>query len=175
MLSKKEGKMSERSLVEATMQLPCSVVILSASAGGNQGAMTACAMYVSQVPPLVVVSISRNLATYQLIEKSKEFAVNVLADNQLKLAGKFGSGHGYEVDKFKEFGIATEAASKIKAPLVSGCFSNIECRVRNSLWDVEGNHAVYIGEVVAFRMSEGLEPTVWLNNRFFRVGTECRI
>lgn len=167
--------MSKRPLVEATLQLPCSVVILSASAEGKQGAMTACAMYVSQVPPLIVVSISKTFATYQLIEKSKEFAVNVLADNQLDLARKFGSVHGYEVDKFREFGIATEPASKIKAPLISGCFSNIECRVSNSLWDVEGNHAVYIGEVVAFQMNEGLKPTVWLNNRYFHVGAECRM
>lgn len=167
--------MSERSLVQATLQLPCSVVILSASADNSQGAMTATAMYVSQVPPLIAVSVSKAFATYQLIEKSKEFAINVIADNQLDMAQKFGRVHGYEVEKFKEFGIATESASKIGAPLVSGCFANIECRVKSSLWDVEGNHTIYISEVVAFKMNNELQPTVWLNNRYFRVGTECRI
>ena len=167
--------MSERSLVQATLQLPCSVVILSASADNNQGAMTATAMFVSQVPPLIAVSVSKTFATYQLIEKSKEFAINVIADNQLDLAQKFGSVHGYEVDKFREFGIAIEPASKIGAPLVSGCFANIECRVKSSLWDVEGNHAIYISEAVGFKMNNELKPTVWLNNRYFRVGTECRI
>ncbi|MDP2729491.1 MAG: flavin reductase family protein [Dehalococcoidales bacterium] len=167
--------MPEKSLVRATLQLPCSVVILSAGDGNSQGAMTATAMYVSQVPPLVVVSLSKTFATYQLIEKSKEFAVNVIADNQLDLAKKFGSVHGYEVDKFKEFGIATEPASKVSAPLVSGCFASIECRVKSSLWDVEGNHAIYIGEVVGFKLNEELQPLVWLDNRYFKVGTECRI
>jgi flavin reductase (DIM6/NTAB) family NADH-FMN oxidoreductase RutF len=166
--------MPERSLVEATMQLPCSVVILSASSEDKQGAMTACAMYVSQQPPLLVVSVSKEMATYQLIEKSKEFAVNVLADNQLDLAGKFGSVHGFEVDKFAEFGIDTMPASEIKAPLVSGCFSNTECRVKDALWDVAGNHAIYIGEVVAFRINKGLKPAVWLNNQYYRVGSECK-
>ncbi len=167
--------MSERSLVQATLQLPCSVVILSASADNSQGAMTATAMYVSQVPPLIAVSVSKTFATYQLIEKSKEFAINVIADNQLDLAQKFGSVHGYEVDKFREFGIATESSSKIGTPLVSGCFANIECQVKSSLWDVEGNHAIYIGEVVGFKMNDELKPLVWLHNRYFRVGTECQI
>ncbi len=167
--------MSEHSLVQATLQLPCSVVILSASADNNQGAMTATAMFVSQVPPLIAVSISKTFATYQLIEKSKEYAINVIADNQLDLARKFGSVHGYEVDKFKEFGIATESASKIGAPLVTGCFANIECRVKSSLGEVGGNHAIYIGEVVAFKSNKELRPLVWLNNRYFRVGTECQI
>ncbi len=167
--------MSERSLVQATLQLPCSVVILSASADGSQGAMTATAMFVSQVPPLIAVSVSKTDATYQLIEKSKEFVVNIITDDQLDLAKKLGSVHGQNIDKFNEFGIATESASKINAPLVSGCFAHIECRVKDSLWDVAGNHAIYISEVVAFKMNENLKPLVWLDNKYFQVGAECRI
>ena len=94
--------MSEKNLAKATLQLPCSVVIVSAKADNRQSAMTATAMYVSQVPPLLVVSISKTFATYVLIEKSKEFAINVIADTQLDLSKKFGSVHGYEVDKFQE-------------------------------------------------------------------------
>jgi flavin reductase (DIM6/NTAB) family NADH-FMN oxidoreductase RutF len=167
--------MSDPALVKATLQLPCSVVILSATADNSEGAMTASAMYVSQVPPLLAVSVSKTFATYQLIEKAKEFAVNVIADDQIELAQKFGSAHGYEVDKIKEFGIATEPASKVKAPLVSGCFANIECQVRSSLWEVEGNHAIYVAEVVAFKLNEALRPMVWLNSEYYRVGTQCQI
>ncbi len=167
--------MSGTSFVQATMQLPCSVTILTAHANDQQGAMTASSMYVSQVPPFLAVSISKTFATYQLIEKSKEFAINVIADNQLDLADKFGSIHGYEMDKFKEFGVKTETASMIKAPLIVGCFANIECRVKSSIWDVEGDHAIYIAEVVGFKMDKKLNPMVWLNNKYFRVGNECKL
>jgi flavin reductase (DIM6/NTAB) family NADH-FMN oxidoreductase RutF len=166
--------MSDNALVRATMQLPCSVVVLSAKAGNNHGAMTATAMFISEVPPLLVVSVSKTFATYQLIEKSKEFAVNVIADDQLELAGKFGTTHGYEIDKFKEHSILTEQASKIGAPLISKCFASMECRVKTSLWEIEGNHAIYIAEVVAFKMNSDSKPLVWLNGRYFKVGTECR-
>ena len=167
--------MSEKALARATLQLPCSVVIISAKAENRQGAMTATTMYVSQVPPILVVSVSKTFATYQLIEESKEFAVNVIADMQLELSKKFGSVHKYEVDKFNELGISIESARKISAPIISGCFANFECRVRSSLWEVEGNHAIYVAEVVAFNMDEKLKPLVWLNNQYFHVGAQCQI
>ncbi len=167
--------MKDKSFVQATLQLPCSVIILTARANEGHGAMTASSMFVSQVPPLLAVSVSKNFASYQLIERSKEFAINVIADNQRDLAGKFGSAHGYEIDKLKESGVKTEAASLIKAPLIVGCFANIECRVKSSIWDVEGNHAIYIAEVVGFKMDDKLSPMVWLNNKYFRVGNECKL
>lgn len=167
--------MSEQTLAKAPLQLPCSVVIISASADNRQGAMTATAMYVSQTPPLLVASISKTFATYQLIERAKEFAVNVLADTQLELSKKFGSVHGYEVDKFQELGTSTEKASKVGAPLISGCFANLECRVKSSIWEVDGNHAIYVAEVLAFKVNEELKPLVWLNNQYFEVGARCRI
>ena len=166
--------MPNKSLSRATMQLPCSAVILSTKAEGKQGAMTATAMFVSQIPPLIAVSISKNFATYQLIEKSKEFAVNVIADDQLELAEKFGIAHGYEINKFRAYNIATEQADQIDAPLISHCFVNMECRIKTSLWEVEGNHTIYIAEVIAFKINNDLKPLVWLNNKYYRVGVECR-
>ena len=167
--------MSKQALAKATLQLPCPVVILSAKTDNQQGAMTATAMYVSQVPPLLAVSISKTFATYQLIEKTKEFAINVIADTQLDLSRKFGTIHGYELDKFQEFGISTEPATKITAPIISGCFANFECLVKSSLWEVEGNHVIYIAEVIAFAMNEKLKPMVWLNNQYFQVGAQCKV
>ncbi len=167
--------MSSKSFVQATTQMPCSVVILTASAENRQGAMTATSMFVSQVPSLIAVSVSKTFDTYSLIEKSKEFAINILADDQIELSDKFGKVHGYEVNKLEEFKTKTEPASAVKASLISGCFAHMECRVKTSVWDVEGNHAIYIAEVVGFKMNDKARPMVWLNNKYFRVGNECKI
>lgn len=167
--------MSSQPLSRATVQLPCSVAVLTAAADGEGGAMTATAMFVSQKPPLLAVSVSKTFATYQLIEKTKEFVVNVLADRQVDLSQKFGTAHGYEVDKLKESGVKTEPATAVKAPLIAGCFANIECRVKTSVWDVEGNHAIYIAEVIGFKFDEKSSPMVWLNNKYFTVGSQCKL
>ena len=167
--------MTEQSLVEATRKLPCSVVIISARAGAERGVMTANAMYVSEVPPIIAISVSKTQTTYDLIEKSKEFAVNIITEKQVPLARQIGSTHGRDVDKFSRFNIGTEPAGHIGAPLVKGCYASIECRVKTSLFDVEGNHAIYIGEVIDFRVNNDLVPVVWLNNKYFSVGAECRL
>jgi flavin reductase (DIM6/NTAB) family NADH-FMN oxidoreductase RutF len=167
--------MTPNSIIKATLNLPCSVVILSARDGKRESAMTATAMYVSQKPALLVVSVSKTFATYKSIEKTGEFAVNVIADNQLGLAKKFGSKHGFELDKFKENKISTLPATKIHAPLLSGCYANFECKIRSSVWEVEGNHEIYMAEVVSFKIDEDLKPLVWLNNQYFEVGSKCRI
>lgn len=163
------------SKTEAALQLPCPVVILSASDGIKEGAMTATAVFVSENPSLISVSVSRRFATFPLIESSGTFAINILADNQLKLVGKFGSVHGFEVDKFARFGIKTEPGRKVNAPLIQGCYATIECRVKTALWEVESNRAIYIAEPLAFRMDPKLRPVVWLNGRFFEVGALCSL
>jgi flavin reductase (DIM6/NTAB) family NADH-FMN oxidoreductase RutF len=167
--------MADKALIKATLLLPCSVVIVSARAGDRQGAMTATAMYVSQEPPLLAVSISKTDATYQLIEQSKEFAINVIADSQTEISKKLGSEHGHEVDKLRKFGIATEEASTINVPLLEGCYAHFECRVKSGIWEVEGNHAIYFAEVTAFKVNKKLNATIWLNGRYFQVGDVCRI
>jgi flavin reductase (DIM6/NTAB) family NADH-FMN oxidoreductase RutF len=167
--------MIEKDLAQAPLQLPCSVVIVSASAGGKEGAMTATAMYVSMKPPRLIVSVSKTFATYQLIEQSRQFGINVIADNQVELSRQFGSSHGFELEKLKQSNIKTEPSSKISAPLIAGCYSNIECQVITSLWELDGNHAVYIAEPVSFKFNNGLRPMVWLSGKYYSVGQECKV
>ncbi len=160
---------------KSTVELPCSVVAVTAKAGERQGAMTACAMYVSQAPPLILISISKEFATYELIEKAKEFAINILADNQIDLARKLGTVHGKNIDKLAETKTPMDAAERVKAPLIRGCFGYIECKVKSSFSDVEGDHAVYVGEVESFKMDKDLKPLVWWENKYFKVGNECKL
>lgn len=160
---------------KSTVELPCSVVAITSKSGNKQDGMTASAMYVSQSPPLILISISKEYATYELVEKAKEFAINILSENQIDLAKKLGSVHGKGIDKLKEYSVATQAAKAVKAPLISDCFAYIECKVKASFSELEGDHAIYIGEVVAFNMDNSLKPLVWLENKYFKVGAECKL
>lgn len=160
---------------KSTVELPCSVVAITSRAGNKQDGMTASAMYVSQSPPLILISISKEFATYELVEKAKEFVINILSENQIDLAKKLGSVHGKGIDKLAEYKVPTEAASEVKAPLIKDCFGYIECRVRASFSEIEGDHAIYIGEVLSFKMENSLKPLVWLENKYFKVGAECKL
>jgi flavin reductase (DIM6/NTAB) family NADH-FMN oxidoreductase RutF len=54
------------------------------------------------------------------------------ADLTAELAKKVvvcGNSSGQSVDKFKTFGLTPVAASVVKAPLITECYANLECKV----------------------------------------------
>jgi flavin reductase (DIM6/NTAB) family NADH-FMN oxidoreductase RutF len=129
--------------------------------------MTATAVFVSEEPPLVTVSVAKHIVTHDLIDKSGEFVVNVASTGQAQLARQLGSIHGGDVDKFEKFGVATEPAQKVAAPIIQGSYASLECKVITSF--TASTYAVYLAEVVAHRSNAELVPMVWQNDKFFSV------
>jgi flavin reductase (DIM6/NTAB) family NADH-FMN oxidoreductase RutF len=157
----------EKNLLKATRMVPCSVVLLSAGTKDTRDAMTATAMFVAESLPLVAISLAKSSNCRDLIEKTGECMLNVASIGQVHLANELGAAHGRDMDKFKEFNIPVEKASKIKAPAIAGSYANIECKIITS--HQAGNYIVYLAEVVACEVDEKQVPMVWHNNKYFAV------
>ncbi len=157
--------MREKKLLKVGRVVPSSVTLLSVATKEKQDAMTASAMFVSEDPPLLVISVAKHIVSHDLIEKAGEFVLNVASTNQVKLAMQLGFTHGRKLDKFKKFRIPKGKASKIRSPLIKGSFANIECRVITSL--SAANYVIYLAEVVAYRIDNKLTPIAWYRNRYF--------
>jgi flavin reductase (DIM6/NTAB) family NADH-FMN oxidoreductase RutF len=164
--------MVKRNLGKISRLVPCSVTLLTVATREKQDAMTASAMFVSEDPPLLVVSVAKHIVSHDLIEKAGEFVLNVASEDQVKLAKQLGFTHGREVDKFKKFGIPKAKASKIGSPLIKGSFANIECKVITSL--SSDNYVIYLAEVVAYKLDPKRFPIAWYHNRFFALHGEIR-
>ncbi len=134
--------------------------------------MTASAMFVSENPPLLTVSVAKHIVSHDLIEEAGEFVLNIASTNQVKLAKQLGFTHGEQVDKFKRFNIPKAKASKAKSPLIRGSFANIECRVITSL--SAANYIVYLAEVAACKVDEKQIPVAWFRNKYFALNEEIR-
>ena len=147
------------------VSLPCPVILLSAGTAEEQDAMTATAMFVSEEPPLVVVSVGKNSFSHGLIEKTGEFVLNVAATDQLKLAQLLGATHGGELDKFKEFKIGAEEAESVVSPLIKGSFSHLECKVITSY--PLGHYVLYLASVSAYKVDEKKVPLAWHALKYF--------
>jgi len=160
----------DKNLLKATRMVPCSVVLLSVGTKEEKDAMTATAMFVAENLPLLTISLSKNSTCHDLIEKTGECALNVASTGQTGLAAKLGAIHGREVDKFKEFKIPVEKASKIKSPLIAGSFANLECKVITS--HQAGNYIVYLVEVVAYKVDTEQVPIAWHQNKYFALDKE---
>ena len=154
-----------KKFIKATRIVPCSVVLLSVGTKEKQDAMTATAMFVSEDPPLLTVSVAKQIVSHELIEKAGEFVLNVASRDQVDLAKKLGSTHGARVNKFEKFNIKTAKAEKVKSPMIKDAFANLECRVITSM--TAATYTVYLAEVVAYQMNTQFKPIAWFDNKYY--------
>jgi flavin reductase (DIM6/NTAB) family NADH-FMN oxidoreductase RutF len=167
--------MAQNSLLQSTLNLPCSVVIVTAAHRDERGAATATATFVCQTPPLIAISLSNSSATRGLIDKSGEFAVNVITEKQMETAKRLGRQNGHADDKLAQLGIPSLSAAAIHAPLLPDCFANYECKVKTCFALADGKQYILVGEVIASRTNQELRPVIWWKNSYFKVGQECEI
>ena len=153
-----------KTMMEATRLVPCSVVILSVGTKDKRDAMTATAMFVSEKPPLLTVSVAKHILSHDLIDRTGEFVLNVASFDQVKLAAQLGATHGAKVDKFKKFKLKTAKATHIQSPLIKDSYANLECRVITSM--TAATYTVYLAEVVACQVNRESEPIAWFDNTY---------
>lgn len=129
------------------------VYLISACHDGKKNAMIAawCAP-VSFDPAMLTIHISPGRFTHELISGSDEFAVNILAEDQVEISEHVGSCSGRDVDKFESIIIETFKGEKTDAPLVKGCVANIECKVVDEV--TAGDHTVFVGKVLSYKKTE---------------------
>jgi flavin reductase (DIM6/NTAB) family NADH-FMN oxidoreductase RutF len=134
---------------------------LIATAAGNRRTVMAAAwvMGIDFEPPKLVAVIAADTFTRELVADSRSMVVSVPTAAQVDLTYAVGSISGREVDKFAHFAIPTEAASKVDAPLITGCAAWLECRVLDEP-SIEERYDMFVAEVIA----------AWADDRWFRNG-----
>ncbi|UCC28604.1 MAG: flavin reductase family protein, partial [Candidatus Bathyarchaeota archaeon] len=99
-----------------TALFPCPVVLVTAvDSEGNPNIITlAWAGTVCSDPPMVGLGIRPHRYSYDLIEKSGEFVVNLPTVRILREVDFCGMVSGKEVDKFSQTGLTPEPAERVK-------------------------------------------------------------
>ena len=106
-------------------------------------------------PPMVSVSVRPSRYTYELIEQSGEFTVNLTDRKLLRATDYCGVRSGREEDKFLSCGLTKVPAEGLSlAPAVAESPVYLACKVKNRL--ELGSHVMYIGEVVSMGVREDL-------------------
>ena len=104
--------------------------------------------WVSQVsfePQQVIVAVTKDQHTHDLIEASGVFSLNFLDTEQEKLARAFTEP--LEPADGEIGGASYKPGKETGAPLFDDAFANLECRVVGKM--EAGDHTVYLGEIVA--------------------------
>jgi len=128
------------------MIYPMRVVLVSASAEGKDNIMTAAWCFpLSMDPPMFGVSMTRKKYTYELIQKSKKFAINIPGEDLKEQTIICGRNSGRDMDKFKEANF-TKEEGKTGTALIKECLSSIECEFVDEF--EAGDHVTVVGKAV---------------------------
>ena len=144
------------------------IVLITSKYEGVTNVMTAAWSSPSSFePPLINISIGITRFTHDLILKSEQFAMNILADDQMDLAVFCGNVSGRETNKFEEKNISTRNSKIIDVPLINGCAANIECIVRTKFQT--GDHTVFSGESVTYDEDTTKNPLIRFRGLFYQI------
>jgi flavin reductase len=112
---------------------------------------------VSLDPPLVLVCVMTGAEGAEHIRSNRCFAVNVLAADQEPISRFFSSkDRPRGRDAFADVPHRIEASG---SPILDGVVAFLDCRLHVTLQ--AGDHDIFIGEVLALGVSDGIQPLLF--------------
>jgi len=103
-------------------------------------------------PPMCSVSIRKNRHSHQLIERTREFVINLTTVELAATTDWCGVKSGKDFHKFREMQLTAEQAHFVSAPMIAESPLNIECRV-TEIKEL-GSHDMFLAEVLAVHADE---------------------
>ena len=98
-------------------------------------------------PAMLSISVRKNRYSYDIIQETKEFVVNLTTKQLCRATDYCGVRSGRDVDKFKEMKLTKEKADFVKVPMIAESPVSIECKVRQVL--ELGSHHMFLADVLA--------------------------
>ena len=151
---------------EETFRKTCSrfatgiAIVTIADIGGQPFGITVNSFTsVSCAPPLVLVCVDYRSSILSHFRNAAFYGINVLSDSQGDLSIRFSQK---ELDRFEN---VDWQHGRSGAPILDGVLAQMECRVTQTV--EAGDHAIFIGEVIAARFREG-DPLLYFSSNYWR-------
>jgi flavin reductase (DIM6/NTAB) family NADH-FMN oxidoreductase RutF len=113
-------------------------------------------------PPLILWSLKVNSPSLATFDHSPYFAVNILAEDQVKMSKRFAASRP------RKFAKLELRAGVGGVPLLAGCAAHLECRRvgRHN----GGDHVLYIGHVEQVAYDRTKRPLVFYSGKYLSAG-----
>ena len=127
---------------------PVVATIVTAHARGQDNALAiGLHTLISHNPPICGIAVMPEKYTYELIVDSREFGVNYMSFEEVKLVCAVGTRTGRKIDKFQKFNIAKEKSVRTEVPILEKAYAAYECKLIDDTG--YGNHRWLVGDIVA--------------------------
>jgi flavin reductase (DIM6/NTAB) family NADH-FMN oxidoreductase RutF len=155
-------KINSEQLRLAMRQWTTGVTVVTSESNGFRHGMTVSSFTsVSLEPPLVLVSIERDVRTHQLVSQSGIFGVSILVEEHQEISDRFAGRDSEPEDRFQGLEIFTLHTG---APLLRESLANFDCVVVDQ--HEAGSHSLFIGLVVAVRRGASGKPLVYYDRNY---------
>jgi flavin reductase (DIM6/NTAB) family NADH-FMN oxidoreductase RutF len=151
------GQLPDHDFRDVMARLPAGVVLVSArTENGFRGLTASSLVSISVDPPMILVGLEREAATWAAVVEGRAFNVSVLTRSQEFIADRF-AGRAPAIDPRWE-GVPHHLGAN-GIPLIEGCAAWLECR----LVDIHpaGDHDICVGEVTAATAGSGDPLILW--------------
>lgn len=101
---------------------------------------------VSHQPLIVTIAISPKRYSHDLIDRRREFVVNLPDIGLAEMSNWCGRKSGRKFDKWTETGWTAAPGKSIKTPHIEECYAFLECKVIQQV--IAGDHTTFFGEVI---------------------------
>ena len=106
-------------------------------------------------PPMVSISVRPSRYSYDIIEKTGEFVINLTTEKLARACDYCGVVSGRDVDKFAACGLHSAPGSVLTdCPILEESPVNLECKVTQVI--PLGSHDLFLAEVVPCYVNESL-------------------
>lgn len=114
--------------------------------------------------PIFFIFIRPSRYTFNLIEKTEDFTVNIFEEKYKEIVNWCGTVSGREYDKFKEKNLTPLKSKYVKSPVVKESIISFECKViarmdvkpemidkeiKERMYKSGDYHRVYLGKILA--------------------------
>jgi flavin reductase (DIM6/NTAB) family NADH-FMN oxidoreductase RutF/DNA-binding MarR family transcriptional regulator len=139
-------------------QFATGIVIVTTDNEGDRAGVTVNSFSsVSLDPPLVLWAIGRQSRSFKTFQDCSQFAINVLATDQIELSRQFS---GSRENKFEG---VTVLSGTSEAPLIDGALAHLECYMHSRV--EAGDHLLIIGKVKSYTTYKG-EPLLFTQGKY---------
>jgi flavin reductase (DIM6/NTAB) family NADH-FMN oxidoreductase RutF len=141
------------------------VAVVSSHHHGVRHGMTVSSFTsISLEPPLVLVSLSKEARTHDLVQRSGVFGVTLLDQSQQWISERFAGRTSEDQDRFsglQTFVLHTGAA------FLQGGLSFLDCKVVTG--QDAGDNTLFIGQVVDLKTGTGGDPLIYYDRDYHRL------
>ena len=103
-------------------------------------------------PPMVYISVRPQRYSYDILDETGEFVINLTTKELTKAADFCGVRSGRDVDKFAEMNLTPWPGQKVSVPQIAESPVSLECRVTQKI--ELGSHTMFVAEVVSVSVDE---------------------